>query len=249
MKTLKKYDRAKLRTPQEVEQKYKLDEIENSANEVKQMREELNTNLKNVNNSLANMNKSLGDKANKEDVTKSFDEVNNSIDDINTSLEDKVDKVTGKGLSSNDFTTTYKQAVDSNTSNRHTHSNKSVLDGITSGKIETWDNAGNSITRFLSSYAVDDLEILRSSCEVKNNRVCINFVGTININANTTTTLFNFPSDLCPIETRDFVVFGQSSNTTGYIGYGYITPDGLLQVRFNNNITSYIRFSFTYDIY
>lgn len=249
MKKLKKYDRAKLRTPQEVEQKYKLDEIENSANEVKQMRKELNTNLKNVNNSLANMNKSLGDKANKEDVTKSFDEVNNSIEDMNTSLEDKVDKVTGKGLSSNDFTTTYKQAVDSNTSNRHTHSNKSVLDGIDSYDIENWDYASQTQYFDLSDYAASGLSILRSSCEVKNNRVCINFVGTLSMNANTTTTLFNLPYDLCPVATRDFVVFGQSSNNTGYVGYGYVTSDGLFQVRFSDSITSYIRFSFTYDIY
>lgn len=69
------------------------------------------------------------------------------------------------------------------------------------------------------------------------------------MNANTTTTLFNLPYDLRPFETRDFVVFGQSSNTTGYVGYGYVTPDGLLQVRFNNAVSSYIRFSVTYDLY
>lgn len=47
-------------------------------------------------------------------------------------LDDKVDKVSGKGLSTNDFTNTYKSNVDSNTSARHTHSNKSILDNITS---------------------------------------------------------------------------------------------------------------------
>jgi hypothetical protein len=249
MKTLKKYDRAKLRTPQEVEQKYNLEEIENNANEVEKMRKELDTNVKNVNDSLANMNKSLGDKANKEDVTNSFNEVNKSIDDMNTSLEDKVDKETGKGLSSNDFTTSYKQAVDENTKNNHTHSNKSVLDGIDSYDIENWDYASQTQYFDLSDYAVSGLSILRSSCELKNNRVCINFVGTLSMNANTTTTLFEFPSGLCPVATRDFVVFGQSSNNTGYVGYGYVTSDGLFQVRFSNSITSYIRFSFTYDIY
>ena len=68
------------------------------------------------------------------------------------------------------------------------------------------------------------------------------------MNANTTTTLFNLPTGLCPSITKDFVVFGQSSNTDGYIGYGYITPDGLLQVRFNEDISSYIRFSAVYDL-
>lgn len=45
----------------------------------------------------------------------------------------------GKGLSSNDFTKTYKDNVDSNTSARHSHTNKTVLDGITSTKVTSWD--------------------------------------------------------------------------------------------------------------
>ncbi|MBQ5696167.1 MAG: hypothetical protein IIV48_05880 [Clostridium sp.] len=52
----------------------------------------------------------------------------------------KVDKETGKGLSTNDFTTTYKNNVDSNTTARHTHSNKSVLDDISSTDITNWNN-------------------------------------------------------------------------------------------------------------
>lgn len=51
-----------------------------------------------------------------------------------------VQKETGKGLSTNDFTNTYKTNVDSNTSARHTHSNKTVLDGITSANITSWNN-------------------------------------------------------------------------------------------------------------
>ena len=66
--------------------------------------------------------------------------------------------------------------------------------------------------------------------------------------ANTTTTIFNFPSDLQPTATKDFVVFGQSSNETAYVGYGYVTDTGLVQVRFAEAISSYIRFSFVYDL-
>ena len=76
----------------------------------------------------------------------------------------------------------------------------------------------------------------------------MNFVGTLSMNANTTTTLFNFPAELRPTTTRDFVVFGQSSNNDGYVGYGYVTETGLLQVRFNQAVSSYIRFSTTYDL-
>jgi len=42
-----------------------------------------------------------------------------------------VEKVSGKSLSTNDFTDDYKSQVDSNTINRHTHSNKSILDNTT----------------------------------------------------------------------------------------------------------------------
>lgn len=60
---------------------------------------------------------------------------------IDTALQGKVDKETGKGLSTNDFTDTYKSNVDSNTSARHTHSNKSVLDGISSTDVDNWNAA------------------------------------------------------------------------------------------------------------
>ena len=46
-------------------------------------------------------------------------------------LDLKVDKVAGKGLSTNDFTEAYKNAVDANTSARHTHSNQQILDDTT----------------------------------------------------------------------------------------------------------------------
>lgn len=60
---------------------------------------------------------------------------------IDTALQGKVDKETGKGLSTNDFTDTYKSSVDSNTSARHTHSNKSVLDDISSTDVANWNAA------------------------------------------------------------------------------------------------------------
>lgn len=48
----------------------------------------------------------------------------------------------------NNFTNTYKGNVDDNTSARHTHSNKSVLDGISSSDISNW----NSKSDFSGSY-------------------------------------------------------------------------------------------------
>ena len=46
-------------------------------------------------------------------------------------VDSKVDKVEGKQLSTNDFTNVDKSNLDSNTTARHTHTNKSILDNIT----------------------------------------------------------------------------------------------------------------------
>lgn len=46
-------------------------------------------------------------------------------------LNKKVDKVNGKGLSTNDFTNDYKTKVDNNTTARHSHINKTILDNTT----------------------------------------------------------------------------------------------------------------------
>lgn len=128
------------------------------------------------------------------------------------------------------------------------YSENPVQNKVVKAYIDENLGGSSSSSYSLSSYKVSNLSILRSSCVVKDDRVCINFVGTIPIDANTTTTLFNLPTGLRPSITKDFVVFGQSSNTDGYIGYGYVTPDGLLQVRFNEDISSYIRFSAVYDL-
>ena len=59
-------------------------------------------------------------------------------------LLNKVDKVSGKGLSTNDLTNALKSDYDSAYNNSHTHSNKTVLDGITAEKVSNWDNASSS---------------------------------------------------------------------------------------------------------
>ena len=66
-------------------------------------------------------------------------------------LDNKVDKVTGKGLSTNDFTNTYKNNVDSNTSARHTHANKIVLDGIATSDITNWNGKQNETDNSLNT--------------------------------------------------------------------------------------------------
>lgn len=246
-KELLKQDRSGTRRPADVERKYRLGIIEPTAEDVEELKEQIE-----VDSFLS---------------TSSVHPVQNKV--ITNALNNKVTKEEGKGLSTNDFTDTYKElinitgesshthtnktALDNLTqtviNNSHTHSNKSVLDNITQTDINNWNNSsGGSSAYNLANYKVSDLTILRSSCVVKNDRVCINFVGTISMNANTTTTIFNLPSAIRPTATKDFVVFGQSSNNDGYVGYGYITSNGLTEVRFNQAISSYIRFSVVYDL-
>ena len=79
----------------------------------------------------------LGNVDNKSEATIKSD-LTGSIEDNNTgfvtgdavydALSNKVDKVNGKGLSTNDYDATEKGKVASNTSARHTHSNKALLD-------------------------------------------------------------------------------------------------------------------------
>lgn len=76
--------------------------------------------------------------------------------DVASELNNKVDKVAGKGLSSNDFTDSYKSQVESNTSARHSHSNKSVLDGITSTDVSNWNSKQSELT-WMTDAEVDAL--------------------------------------------------------------------------------------------
>ena len=62
------------------------------------------------------------------DLETMAESIDSAIGDVD---EAKVDKVSGKGLSTNDYDNTEKGKVASNTEARHTHSNKSLLDGIT----------------------------------------------------------------------------------------------------------------------
>ena len=67
-----------------------------------------------------------------QDISKvNAERLERAIADLTLVVNDKVSKEIGKGLSTNDFTNTYKSNVDSNTTARHTHSNKEVLDGTT----------------------------------------------------------------------------------------------------------------------
>lgn len=60
---------------------------------------------------------------------------------VNIDLSGKVDKVSGKGLSTNDLTDALKTGYDDAVTKKHEHSNKSVLDGITETNVTNWNAA------------------------------------------------------------------------------------------------------------
>jgi len=71
------------------------------------------------------------------------------VGDIATAmlLNTKVDKIDGKGLSSNDFTDEEKQEIYDNTLARHTHANKTALDlvsGVNTGDQDISNLATNA---------------------------------------------------------------------------------------------------------
>lgn len=63
-------------------------------------------------------------------------------DEISTqSTDNKVDKIEGKGLSTNDFTDELKENYDNASDKAHEHENKTVLDTITEQNVMDWKDA------------------------------------------------------------------------------------------------------------
>ncbi|WP_455794252.1 pyocin knob domain-containing protein [Clostridium butyricum] len=65
---------------------------------------------------------------------------------IITMLSQKVDKINGKGLSTNDFTDDYKNQLIDGNNKKHTHDNKSIIDTITQTLINSWNSAYSHIS-------------------------------------------------------------------------------------------------------
>lgn len=83
-------------------------------------------------------------------------------------LDGKVDKVSGKVLSSNDFTNTYKSNVDANTSARHTHSNKEILDATTASFTSDLKTKLDGIASGATAVSVDSALSSNSTNPVQN---------------------------------------------------------------------------------
>ena len=114
-------DRNGVRTPLDVERRHKMGLIEPTAKKVEDIEKDFNVDIAlSINSTNPVENKAIAQA-------------------VNSLNNNKVDKVAGKGLSTNDFTDTYKNSVDTASQSSHTHTNKSVLDGISSSDISNWN--------------------------------------------------------------------------------------------------------------
>ncbi|NRT32448.1 uncharacterized protein YdcH (DUF465 family) [Clostridium beijerinckii] len=75
---------------------------------------------------------------------------------MTTMLAGKVDKISGKGLSTNDYTDTEKANLADTNNKKHEHGNKSVIDGITVTLIGYWNAAYTHITDSVKHITSDE---------------------------------------------------------------------------------------------
>lgn len=80
------------------------------------------------------------------EIADSLNNDSNFAGTMTNMLSEKVDKVAGKQLSTNDFDNTQKSNLADCNIKKHTHTNKSVLDGITSTLITAWNSAVTHIS-------------------------------------------------------------------------------------------------------
>lgn len=78
------------------------------------------------------------------------------IEEISKNIESKVDKITGKGLSANDFTDTYKNNLIDCNNNKHSHNNKSVLDKITQTVLDNLNGVSSHISDTIKHITSDE---------------------------------------------------------------------------------------------
>ena len=106
IKNLSRRDKNGVRTAVDLERRYKFNDIDYTKEEIQKLKMQIVTD-----DHLSNV---------------STNPVQNKI--VTQALNNKVNKETGKGLSTNDFTDEYKGKIDTATTNNHTHSNKTLLD-------------------------------------------------------------------------------------------------------------------------
>ena len=130
-------------------------------------------------------------KANKDEmaITETSDETKKNIQlktglaqDVVVAHQDisgKVDKEAGKGLSTNDFSNEYKDKVDANTTARHTHGNKDVLDATTASFTTDDETKLDGIEAGAQVNKIESITVDGTACPISNKTAAINLSGKV----------------------------------------------------------------------
>lgn len=261
MNKLPKQDRNGVRTPTDIERRYKLgvlDELGNTEERLEDLEKYKVDKVAGKN--LSTNDFTNGYKSQVEENTearhthdKTDEELSGAVEDAHThnnkALLDTYNQTNANIVNAiNDrHTHSNKNLLDSYTnsntnisnaiSNSHSHSNKSYLDSI----------AGGTSSVSLSSYLGSGFSLLRGTCVTKNKRVCINAVVSGAISARTTATIFDLPSSLSPITQKDGVAFGTTSSGST-CGWYNVSTSGVVSVWFPEAVNTYTRINIVYDI-
>lgn len=140
---------------------------------------------------------------------------------LTSGLNTKVDKVTGKQLSTNDFTNDYKSKVDSNTSARHTHSNKSVLDATTASFTTSDESKLNGIASGAQVNVIESIKVNGAAQTIS--------AKSVNINVPTKTSQLQNDSEFVTLsdldESESGIIDGLAGKVDKVEGKGLSTND------------------------
>lgn len=131
------------------------------------------------------------------EIASALEENEDVISTLNSVVSNKVDKVAGKGLSTNDFTNEDKTNLEENSLARHSHTNKSILDSTTASfttqektklySIEEGAEVNNPIDSTLSTTSENAVQN-KVITEALNNKTTVNI-------SNVAQDSINFTSD------------------------------------------------------
>ena len=94
-------------------------------------------------------------------------------------ISGKVDKEEGKGLSTNDFSDEYKDKVDANTTARHTHGNKDVLDATTASFTTDDETKLDGIEDGAQKNTIEAITVDGNACPISNKTAAIDLSGKV----------------------------------------------------------------------
>lgn len=106
--------------------------------------------------------------------------------EVETLLNNKVDKVSGKGLSTNDFTSAYKTKLDgiATGANKYVHPDDSSTRHVSDAQISSWDSKAPATHSHNSSQITDATSANTANTIVKRDSNCAISVGIVNLGDN-----------------------------------------------------------------